>query len=50
MSVKTGVTFADIAASEERFQLATYKKMPIAAERGEADIAKVRRLDPVDVG
>jgi len=25
----------DIAASEEQFQLATYKKMPIAAERGE---------------
>jgi acetylornithine/N-succinyldiaminopimelate aminotransferase len=28
-------TFNDIAASEERFQLATYKKMPVAAERGE---------------
>jgi len=27
--------FEDIAASEEQFQLATYKKMPIAAERGE---------------
>lgn len=27
--------FNDIAASEEKFQLATYKKMPIAAERGE---------------
>jgi acetylornithine/succinyldiaminopimelate/putrescine aminotransferase len=27
--------FNDIAASEEQFQLATYKKMPIAAERGE---------------
>jgi acetylornithine/succinyldiaminopimelate/putrescine aminotransferase len=25
----------DIAASEEQFQLATYKKMPVAAERGE---------------
>ena len=25
----------DIAASEERYQLATYKKMPVAAERGE---------------
>ena len=25
----------EIAASEERFQLATYKKMPIAAERGD---------------
>jgi acetylornithine/N-succinyldiaminopimelate aminotransferase len=35
MSVETGATFTDIAASEERFQLATYKKMPIAAERGE---------------
>ncbi|MDX6712057.1 MAG: acetylornithine/N-succinyldiaminopimelate aminotransferase [Blastocatellia bacterium] len=28
-------TFATIAASEEQFQLATYKKMLIAAERGE---------------
>ena len=28
-------TFATIAATEEQFQLATYKKMPIAAERGE---------------
>src|ERR1700682_4210904 len=27
--------FAEIAKSEEQFQLATYKKMPIAAERGE---------------
>ena len=27
--------FEDIAASEEQFQLATYKKMPVAAERGE---------------
>src|SRR5687768_10198694 len=27
--------FNEIAASEEQFQLATYKKMPIAAERGE---------------
>src|SRR6266850_7078727 len=35
MSLKTCATFADIAASEERFQLATYKKMSIAAERGE---------------
>src|SRR5436189_2381659 len=35
MSVKTGATFADIAASEEQFQLETYKKMAIAAERGE---------------
>ena len=29
------MAFKDIAASEEQFQLATYKKMPIAAERGE---------------
>ena len=28
-------TFGNIAASEEHYQLATYKKMPIAAERGE---------------
>jgi acetylornithine/N-succinyldiaminopimelate aminotransferase len=36
MSVAATVTnFSDTAASEERFQLATYKKMPIAAERGE---------------
>jgi acetylornithine/succinyldiaminopimelate/putrescine aminotransferase len=27
--------FLEIAASEEQFQLGTYKKMPIAAERGE---------------
>jgi acetylornithine/N-succinyldiaminopimelate aminotransferase len=35
MSVETAMTFATIAASEERSQLATYKKMPVAAERGE---------------
>lgn len=35
MSVKTATPFAEIAASEEQFQLATYKKMPVAAERGE---------------
>ncbi len=35
MSLETTTSFANIAASEERFQLATYKKMPIAAERGE---------------
>jgi acetylornithine/N-succinyldiaminopimelate aminotransferase len=35
MSVETATPFAEIAASEEQFQLATYKKMPIAAERGE---------------
>jgi acetylornithine/N-succinyldiaminopimelate aminotransferase len=28
-------SFAEIAASEEQFQLATYKKMPVAAERGD---------------
>ena len=28
-------TFDEIAALEDRFQLATYKKMPVAAERGE---------------
>ena len=28
-------TSADIVAAEERYQLATYKKMPIVAERGE---------------
>ena len=31
----TATTISDIAASEEQFQLATYKKMKIAAERGE---------------
>src|SRR5260370_19740983 len=35
MSVEAVTSFANISASEERFQLATYKKMPIAAERGE---------------
>ena len=35
MSVKTGTTLTDIVAIEERYQLATYKKMPIVAERGE---------------
>lgn len=29
------ISFALIAASEERHQLATYKKMPVAAERGD---------------
>src|SRR5436305_7258896 len=28
-------TFEEIAASEDRFQLATYKKMPVAAEHGQ---------------
>lgn len=35
MSVGTPKTVSQIVASEARFQLATYKKMPIAAERGE---------------
>jgi acetylornithine/N-succinyldiaminopimelate aminotransferase len=35
MSAPAATSFAEIAASEERFQLATYKKMPIVAERGE---------------
>jgi acetylornithine aminotransferase/acetylornithine/N-succinyldiaminopimelate aminotransferase len=34
MTTNTGTTFEEIAASEERFQLATYKKMAVAAERG----------------
>ena len=35
MKVQAATTFAEIAASEDQFQLATYKKMPVAAERGE---------------
>ena len=35
MTVETTGNFAGIAASEEQFQLATYKKMPVAAERGD---------------
>ncbi len=35
MSVKTETILNDIVAIEERYQLATYKKMPIVAERGE---------------
>ncbi|HEY6122600.1 MAG TPA: aminotransferase class III-fold pyridoxal phosphate-dependent enzyme, partial [Pyrinomonadaceae bacterium] len=35
MTVETKERFAEIAASENQFQLATYKKMPIAAERGD---------------
>ena len=35
MTVDTSTSFEEIAASEEQFQLATYKKMPVAAERGE---------------
>jgi len=34
MTLETTVSFAGIAASEDRFQLATYRKMPIVAERG----------------
>jgi len=32
---ETTTPFDEIAASEEQFQLATYKKMPVAAERGD---------------
>ena len=35
MKPETRTTFADVVALEERYQLATYKKMPIVAERGE---------------
>ncbi|HKE57984.1 MAG TPA: aminotransferase class III-fold pyridoxal phosphate-dependent enzyme [Pyrinomonadaceae bacterium] len=35
MTFDLAVSFAEIAESEEHFQLATYKKMAIAAERGE---------------
>lgn len=35
MKARAANSFTDIAAVEDRFQLATYKKMPIAAERGE---------------
>src|SRR4051795_12755405 len=35
MSLETMTSFEEIAASEEQFQLATYKKMPVAAERGD---------------
>ena len=31
---KPQVVFSDVVASEDQFQLATYKKMPIVAERG----------------
>jgi acetylornithine/succinyldiaminopimelate/putrescine aminotransferase len=34
MTTKVATTFDEIAAREERFQLATYKKMPVAAARG----------------
>ena len=35
MSLETTIGFTDIAACEDQFQLSTYKKMPIAAERGD---------------
>lgn len=34
MTTDVTTTFAEIAEREERFQLATYKKMPVAAARG----------------
>src|SRR6266513_4296796 len=34
MATETQSTPKDVAAIEERYQLATYKKMPIVAERG----------------
>ena len=34
MTTEAMTTFADIAEREEQFQLATYKKMPVAAARG----------------
>ncbi|HEX8920328.1 MAG TPA: aminotransferase class III-fold pyridoxal phosphate-dependent enzyme, partial [Pyrinomonadaceae bacterium] len=35
MKAETASTFEEITASEERFQLATYKKMPLVAARGQ---------------
>jgi acetylornithine/N-succinyldiaminopimelate aminotransferase len=35
MATDTTTSFAEIAGAEERYQLATYKKMSLAAERGE---------------
>jgi acetylornithine/N-succinyldiaminopimelate aminotransferase len=35
LNLETTTLFSEIAASEEQFQVATYKKMPVAAERGE---------------
>src|SRR4029079_14298797 len=35
MTAEITSTFTEIAASEDHYQLATYKKMPIVAERGE---------------
>ena len=36
MTPGTAISFDQIVASEDKFQLATYKKMPIVAERGES--------------
>jgi acetylornithine/N-succinyldiaminopimelate aminotransferase len=35
MKAETASTFAEVTESENRFQLATYKKMPLVAERGQ---------------
>src|ERR1051325_4014553 len=35
MTIDTTTTFEEIAAAEDRYQLATYKKMALAAERGQ---------------
>src|SRR6187399_1411922 len=35
MKTETRTNAADVITMEERYQLATYKKMPIVAERGE---------------
>ncbi|MGI9067291.1 MAG: aspartate aminotransferase family protein [Pyrinomonadaceae bacterium] len=35
MAIEAQSTLKDVVATEERYQLATYKKMPIVAERGE---------------
>jgi acetylornithine/succinyldiaminopimelate/putrescine aminotransferase len=35
MKAKTGSTLAAVETLEDRFQLATYKKMPVVAERGQ---------------
>jgi acetylornithine aminotransferase/acetylornithine/N-succinyldiaminopimelate aminotransferase len=34
MKTENSITFEEVAASEDRFQLATYKKMPVVAESG----------------
>ena len=34
MTAKTAVKFEEVVESEDRFQLATYKKMPLVAARG----------------